>query len=81
MEIPDRKMGKLIIEVVRRAPILHVYPIMHVQTLDFLLSLSPPSLHSWSVLKDLRKEAGSLRSNFLTNMDDNLIRYIQKNKL
>lgn len=77
VEIPDRKMGKLIIEVVRRAPILHVYPIMHVQTLDFLLSLSPPSLHSWSVLKDLRKETGSLRSNFLTNMDDNLIRDVQ----
>lgn len=77
VESPDRKMGKIITEVVRRAPVLHIYTNMNIQPLDFLVSHSPPSIRSWSVLKDLRKEAGSLRSNFLVYLDDILVREIQ----
>lgn len=77
VESPERKLGKVVAEITRRAPMLHVYCNIKLQPLELLMSHSPPWVLSLSVLKEARKEAGSVKNNFLATLDDTLVRDIQ----
>ncbi|CAM6083172.1 unnamed protein product [Calypogeia fissa] len=73
----DKKMIKLVLEVHRRAPVLHLFCNVRLVILEFLAAHLP----SWSIpttiIKEARKESHLANSGYLASLDEALVSHHQ----
>jgi hypothetical protein len=72
---PEKKGARVIVEVLRRLPVVHVDNNIKFVLLDLLLAQLPPSLTSWSPLKEVMKESAAIKNHYMLKMDEVLARY------
>lgn len=71
---PEKKGARVILEVLRRLPVVHVDSNIRFVLLDLLLAQLPQSLTSWSPLKEVMKESTAIKNHYLLKMDEVLSR-------
>lgn len=71
---PEKKGSRVIVEVLRRLPVVHVDSNIRFVLLDLLLAQLPQSLTSWSPLKEVMKESTAIKNHYLLKMDEVLAR-------
>lgn len=71
---PEKKGARVIVEVLRRLPVVHVDNNIKFVLLDLLLAQLPPSLTSWSPLKEVMKESAAIKNHYMLKMDEVLAR-------
>ncbi|KAH9317640.1 hypothetical protein KI387_019409 [Taxus chinensis] len=74
---PEKKVAKLIMEVLRRLPVVHFDSNIMFMLLDLLLAHLPKPLISCSPLKEVLKESAAIKNNHLLQMDEVLARDCQ----
>jgi len=67
---PEKKGARVIVEVLRRLPVVHVDNNIKFVLLDLLLAQLPPSLTSWSPLKEVVKESAAIKNHYMLKMDE-----------
>ncbi|XP_057869447.2 uncharacterized protein LOC131076327 isoform X2 [Cryptomeria japonica] len=74
---PEKKLGKLIVEVLRRLPVVHLDGNIRFVLLDLLLAHIPRPLISYSPLKEFLREGAAIKNNHLLYLDEVLARDCQ----
>ncbi len=72
---PEKKLTKLISEVLKRAPVLHLFGNIHLLPVDFLGTQLPSSALASTFIKEAQKEASTVKTAYLASLDEDLTRY------
>lgn len=73
-EAPEKKLGKLIVEMLQLVPVIYVEGIRFMLC-DLLKNQFPQSLSSWPILKEAVRECDAMKSNFLSHLTEIHSRY------
>ncbi|XXG67338.1 hypothetical protein AAC387_Pa06g0709 [Persea americana] len=68
-EAPEKKLGKLIVEMLQLVPVIYVEGIRFMLC-DLLKNQFPQSLSSWPILKEAVRECDAMKSNFLSHLTE-----------
>jgi hypothetical protein len=71
---PEKKLTKLISEVLKRAPVLHLFGNIHLLPVDFLGTQLPSSALASTFIKEAQKEASTVKTAYLASLDEDLTR-------
>lgn len=71
---PEKKATKLVMDLLKRAPVIHVFCVTQITCLSFLRARLPPWILATSFLRDAQKEAGTVNRAYLTSLDETLSR-------
>lgn len=74
---PEKKATKLVMDLLKRAPVIHVFCVTQITCLSFLRARLPPWILATSFLRDAQKEAGTVNRAYLTSLDETLSRNSQ----
>lgn len=74
-EAPEKKMGKLIVEMLQLVPVIYVEGGIRFMLCDLLKNQFPQSLSSWPILKEAVRECDAMKSNFLSHLTEIHSRY------
>eukprot|EP01018_Ginkgo_biloba_P015627 Gb_31038 [translate_table: standard] len=69
VDTPEKKGAKVIMELLRRLPVVHVDSSIRFILIDLLLAHLPLSLLSWPPLKEVRKESATIKNSYLLRLD------------
>lgn len=73
---PEKKVTKLVLEVLKRTPVLHVFCNTQVTCLEFLRAQLPSWTLAIPVFKEARKDTVAVHRSYLASLDEALIRYL-----
>jgi hypothetical protein len=71
---PEKKATKLVMEILKRAPVIHVYCNTQLTCLEFLRAQLPPWSLAAPFLREARKDAGVVNRAYLLSLDEALSR-------
>ncbi|KAG6552860.1 hypothetical protein Mapa_005515 [Marchantia paleacea] len=76
-DAPEKKMTKLVMELQRRAPVLHLFCNVRLVPLEFLIGHLPSWALSSAITKEARRDAGVVNTSYLAALDDVLSSHSQ----
>lgn len=71
---PEKKMSKLVMDILKSAPVIHVYCNTQLTCLEFLKAQLPPWSLAAPFLREARKDAGAVNRAYLLSLDEALSR-------
>jgi hypothetical protein len=71
---PEKKATKLVMEILKRAPVIHVFCNTQLTCLEFLRAQLPPWSLAAPFLREARKDAGVVNRAYLLSLDEALSR-------
>lgn len=71
---PEKKVTKLVMEILKRAPVIHVFCNTQLTCLEFLRAQLPPWSLAAPFLREARKDAGAVNRAYLSSLDEALSR-------
>ncbi|KAG0598407.1 hypothetical protein M758_12G070500 [Ceratodon purpureus] len=74
---PEKKMSKLVMDILKSAPVIHVYCNTQLTCLEFLKAQLPPWSLAAPFLREARKDAGAVNRAYLLSLDEALSRSVQ----
>lgn len=72
---PEKKVTKLVMDILKRAPVIHVFCNTQLTCLEFLRAQLPPWSLAAPFLRDARKDAAAVNRAYLTGLDEALSRF------
>ncbi|XP_019055712.1 PREDICTED: WASH complex subunit SWIP-like isoform X2 [Nelumbo nucifera] len=69
-EMPDKRLGKVIAQMLQVVPVIYCEGGGRFMLLDLLRNQFPPSLSSWYTLRDAAMESGTTKNNYLIHLND-----------
>jgi hypothetical protein len=71
---PEKKATKLVMEILKRAPVIHVFCNTQLTCMEFLRAQLPPWSLAAPFLREARKDAGVVNRAYLLSLDEALSR-------
>lgn len=72
---PEKKVTKLVMDILKRVPVIHVFCNTKLTCLEFLRAQLPPWSLSAQFLREARKDAAAVNRAYLASVDDALSRF------
>ncbi|KAJ4950569.1 hypothetical protein NE237_027401 [Protea cynaroides] len=69
-EMPEKRLGKVIGEMLKVVPVIYSEGGFRLMLLDLLRNQFPPSLSLWPILKDAARDSDAVKKNYLVHLDE-----------